>query len=102
MFKPMDDSKAMFGGLLDRMEQVFTNKSQQRNESDDTSAQSDFSPKQESQLTEAPSNQAKSAELSKDDVNEMKSALLRIAFLLEGPLSFAPLDYPFRPDSRRV
>jgi len=100
--KQMDDSKAMFGGLLDRMEQVFINKSQQSKESDVVSSQSDSSTKQEAQSAETPSSQSKSAGLSTDDVNEMKSALLRIASLLEGPLSIAPLDYPFRPDSRRV
>lgn len=40
--------------------------------------------------------------ISKKDLDEMKAALFRIASLLEGPLSVAPLDYPFRPDSRRV
>lgn len=40
--------------------------------------------------------------ITKNDLDEMKAVLGRIASLLEGPISVAPLDYPFRPDSRRV
>ena len=40
--------------------------------------------------------------MSKDDVTEMKSILMRIASLLEGPLSVSSIDAPYRPDSRRV
>ena len=36
------------------------------------------------------------------DLNDIKSALSRIASILEGPLTVSPLDSPFRPDSRRV
>lgn len=40
--------------------------------------------------------------MSKDDATEMKSILMRIASLLEGPLSVSSIDAPYRPDSRRV
>jgi hypothetical protein len=40
--------------------------------------------------------------MGKDDANEMKSILMRIASLLEGPLSVSSIDAPYRPDSRRV
>lgn len=40
--------------------------------------------------------------MTKTDIEQMLGTLARIAALLEGPLSVSPLDYPFRPDSRRV
>jgi hypothetical protein len=40
--------------------------------------------------------------ISSDDLNDIKGALIRIASLLEGPLTVSPLDSPFRPDSRRI
>lgn len=40
--------------------------------------------------------------ITKQDLDDIKSALLRISSQLDGPLSVAPLDFPFRPDSRRV
>jgi hypothetical protein len=36
------------------------------------------------------------------DLNDIKSALARIASLLEGPITVSSMDGPFRPDSRRV
>lgn len=36
------------------------------------------------------------------DIDDIKSALSRIASILEGPLTVSPIDPPFRPDSRRL
>ena len=40
--------------------------------------------------------------MTSKDIEEMKAALVRIASLLEGPLNVAPMERPFRPDSRRI
>jgi hypothetical protein len=40
--------------------------------------------------------------MTSNDIQEMKSALVRIASLLEGPLNVSPMSGPYRPDSRRV
>lgn len=37
-----------------------------------------------------------------DGIEQIKSLLSRIAVSLEGPLEVTPLDYPFRPNSRKV
>jgi len=40
--------------------------------------------------------------VNKDDMTEIKSLLMRMASLLEGPLSVSSIDSPYRPDSRRI
>ena len=40
--------------------------------------------------------------VNKDDITEIKSLLMRMASLLEGPLSVSSIDSPYRPDSRRI
>ncbi len=40
--------------------------------------------------------------MSKADIDEMKSALFRIASLLEGTLSVSPIESPYRPNSKRI
>jgi hypothetical protein len=37
-----------------------------------------------------------------DDLDTIKGTLSRIAFLLEGPLTFSQIEDPYRPNSRRV
>jgi len=55
-----------------------------------------------SSTTPEEGNTQPSQAITKNDIDEIKAALFRMASLLEGPLSISPLDYPFRPDSRRV
>ncbi len=40
--------------------------------------------------------------MSKADIDEMKSALFRIASLLEGTLIVSPIESPYRPNSKRI
>ena len=40
--------------------------------------------------------------MSKADIDDMKSALFRIASLLEGTLIVSPIDSPYRPNSKRI
>jgi hypothetical protein len=69
------------------------------NESDNKKAETKTSTTSSSGSTTASSG---AEGLNKDDVTEMKSILMRIASLLEGPLSVSSIDAPYRPDSRRV
>jgi hypothetical protein len=59
-------------------------------------AKKDSDKKSESQGTD------KSGLGSDKDIQDIKNALVRIAGLLEGPLTVSALDQPFRPDSRRI
>ena len=40
--------------------------------------------------------------MSKADIDDMKSALFRIASLLEGTLMVSPIESPYRPNSKRI
>lgn len=40
--------------------------------------------------------------MSKADIDDMKSALFRIASLLEGTLIVSPIESPYRPNSKRI
>jgi hypothetical protein len=51
---------------------------------------------------EAKSEKMGDSGMTSNDIQEMKSALVRIASLLEGPLNVSPMSGPYRPDSRRV
>jgi hypothetical protein len=100
--KTTDDSKLMFGGLIQKMEDVFAKNSSTKKQSSESNLGSETPIPPSSESGVAPTGSNQNAVLTKDDINEMKSALLRVASLLEGPISVTPLDYPFRPDSRRV
>jgi hypothetical protein len=62
------------------------------------------SPKSEAKTPEStnPNQQGTNPTMTSKDIEEMKAALVRIASLLEGPLNVAPMERPFRPDSRRI
>lgn len=49
-----------------------------------------------------PNKSGSSGSLSSNDIQEMKSAINRMASLLEGTLTVSVLEHPFRPDSRRI
>lgn len=100
--KTSEDSKVMFGGLIQKMEDAFSKAIPIKKEKSETEIPSQTPLTAGTESVESSGNSNQSAGLTKDDVNEMKSVLLRIASLLEGPISVTPLDYPFRPDSRRV
>ena len=69
-----------------------------------TSTTSTDTKKDDSKKAEAsdPNKSGSSGSLSSNDIQEMKSAINRMASLLEGTLTVSVLDNPFRPDSRRI
>ena len=69
-----------------------------------TSPTSTDTKKDDSKKAEAsdPNKSGSSGSLSSNDIQEMKSAINRMASLLEGTLTVSVLDNPFRPDSRRI
>jgi hypothetical protein len=69
-----------------------------------TSPTSTDTKKDDSKKSEAsdPNKSGSSGSLSSNDIQEMKSAINRMASLLEGTLTVSVLDNPFRPDSRRI
>ncbi len=55
-----------------------------------------------SETTPEKSSDKSETNLSKSDIDDMKSALFRIASLLEGTLMVSPIESPFRPNSKRI
>ena len=88
--------------MIQKMEDVFAKNITTKKQSSESNLGSETPIASPSESAVAPTGSNQNAVLTKDDINEMKSALLRVASLLEGPISVTPLDYPFRPDSRRV
>lgn len=80
------------------------NKPSEAKPSSATSPTSTDTKKDDSKKAEAsdPNKSGSSGSLSSNDIQEMKSAINRMASLLEGTLTVSVLDNPFRPDSRRI
>ena len=50
----------------------------------------------------SPESSSDRAEITSNDLKEIKSGLARLATILEGTLTVSNIDGPFRPDSRRI
>lgn len=55
-----------------------------------------------SQESSEKSSSKSETNISKNDIDDIKSALFRMASLLEGTLTVSPIESPYRPNSRRI